>query len=252
MLFRHLINEALLRFYLWRRYWLESIAGFAIILALFVGLLFAVSTFGKLSIQSGTLDGVILGFAIWMFAGAAYSSSASEIAEEIRQRTLQQIAMSPKPLWVMLLVRATVNISSGLTILLLMLIGVDIVTGFRLGLSYLQLLALMALAAPALLGVGLAVAGVLLIARKVDMLQALIYPALVALVSLPAYPVNATILLPFAFGAAAARSAASGQALQATDYVLIVCNSAAWLCAGLVAFRAMDRKARLLGVMGHV
>lgn len=252
MLLRHLTNELLLRLSLWRRYWLESIAGFAIVLALFAGLLFAVSTFGKLSIQSGTLDGVVLGFAIWMFAGAAYSSSASEIAEEIRQRTLQQIAMSPRPLWALLLIRATVNICIGLVILAVMLIGVDIVTGFRLGLSYLQVLALMTLAAPALLGVGLAMAGVLLVVRKVDMLQALIYPALVALVSLPAYPVNATILLPFAFGAAAARGAASGQTLQASDYVLILLNSAAWLGVGLVAFRALDRRARLLGVMGHV
>lgn len=252
MLLKHLVNEVLLRVCLWRRYWLESIAAFAIVLVLFAGLLFAVTTFGKMSVQSGTLDGVILGFALWMFASAAYSSSASEIAEEIRQRTLQQVAMAPRPLWVILLIRAAVNVCSGLVILLLLLLGVDVVTGFRLSLSYPQLLMLMVLSAPALLGVGLAVAGILLVARKVEVLQALVYPALVGLVSIPAYPMNGTILLPFAFGAAAARSAASGQVLQTTDFVLILCNSAVWFYAGLAVFRAMDRRARQLGVMGHI
>ena len=113
------------------------------------------------------------------------------------------------------------------------------------------LLAATLLAAPSMVGVGYAMAGVLLLAKRAELTHGLMYFALISLVALPAFPANGFALLPYALGAAAAKAAAGGSVIDARTYALIAANSAAWLAAGLLLFRALERRARRLGVLGH-
>lgn len=248
-------NESRLCYYQARRYWPESLAAFAATLCVFSGFLYAVTALGDVSIDSGRLDGLIVGFTLWIFASTAYSSVSAETAEEIRQRTLEQICIAPTPLWAILGTRAILKIATGLCVLLSMLIVVNLITGERLNMNYARMMAAVLLAAPSLVGLGYMMSGLLLIVRKAEALQMLVYPALIGLIAYPAYPaypINPGAALPFAYGASVAKLAASGHTLPWTSYLLIGVISLLWLQAGLIIFRWLESQAKRLGVMGHL
>ena len=247
----HARNELGLRLYLARRYWLESVSGFVLILGSFVGLLHAVIAAGEMSIHSERLNGLILGFVLWMYAGTAYSSTSSEVAEEIRARSLEQLCMGPLPLWRILAIRAILHIAGGTLILLLSFTVIAWLGREELHLLDPAVLGIVLLAAPSLLGFGYMVAGVLLVIRKMETLQLLVYPGLIALIALPVYPLNGFAALPFAYGASAARFAVGGGALGTLDFIVVASNSLGWLMLGIVVFKRFEREARRLGVMGH-
>jgi len=245
-------NESRLCYYQARRYWPESLAAFAATLCVFCGFLYAVAALGDVSIDSGKLDGLIVGFTLWIFAGTAYSSVSSETSEEIRQRTLEQICIAPAPLWAILGTRAVLRIGAGLCVLLLMLVAVNLVTGERLNMDYAKMIGAVLLAAPSLVGLGYMMSGLLLVVRKAEALQMLVYPALIGLIAYPAYPANLGAALPFAYGASVAKLAASGHNLPWMSYMTIGAISLLWLPAGLIIFRLLESQAKRLGVLGHL
>lgn len=249
--FHHIGNEARLGYYRARRYWAESVAALAATMTVFLGLLYAVTTLGNASLESGKLDALIIGFVLWMFASAAYAGPSSELAEEIRQRSLEQICVAPIPLWMTLGIRTGIKIGSATALLLAMLIGINVVTAGRLQLSYAAMTAILLLASPSLIGLGYMTAGLLLLARKLEALQLLVYPALIGVVAYPAYPLTWGALLPFSLGASMAKLAGRGQVLPFHSYLLLGLTSLAWLLGGLLVFRVLERQARRLGVMGH-
>jgi len=91
----------------------------------------------------------------------------------------------------------------------------------------------------------------LLLAKKAEFAAALMSPALIGLIALPAYPVNVLALLPFALGSAATKVAATGVVLPGFVFMLIALNSANYLALGLLVHGWAERRARALGVTGH-
>lgn len=247
----HLLNETRLILHLKRRYWFETILGLCFLLILFGGLVYAVLTVGGLSFDSGAMDGMIVGFALWQFAAASYGSASSDVAEETRQRTIEQLYVGPMPFAWLLGIRVLLHLLGGLFVLLIALALIDGLTAGRLNLDLLPILPAVILGAPALVGVGFAMAGLLLLMKKAEIAHGLMYIALISVVALPAYPVNAFALLPYALGAAVAKAAASGAAIPWSVYGLIALSSAVYLALGLLFFQAMERRARKLGVLGH-
>ena len=247
----HLLNELRMLLYLKRRYWFETLLGLLFLAGACAALVFVILAVGGKSFDSGALDGLIVGFALWQFAAASYASASNDIAEETRQRTIEQLYIVPISLARLLATRAVLQLLFGLVTLLLAVAAIQWVTGGRLQADIGPLIAAALLAAPSLVGVGYAMAGLLLLVKRAELAQGLMYFALISLVALPAYPVNEFALLPYALGAAAAKAAAAGTALDAQTYALIATNSVAYLLAGWLLFRALERRARQLGVLGH-
>jgi ABC-2 type transport system permease protein len=247
----HFVNELRLHLYRARRYLFETLFGFALLGLLFGGLLWAVSSISGQRLGSGALDGLLLGFVLWYFATSAFGCAGMEIAEEMRQRTLEPLCVAPLPLGGLLLLRTLLRLVGGLVSLLLLITLLRWLTDGRLQLQTLQALGPVLLAAPALIGLGFASAGLLLVVKRAEALPALLGLALMALVALPAYPANAYALLPYALGAAGAKAAASGATLHPGTLVWIALNSAIYLGLGLLLFAWAKRNARRLGILGH-
>lgn len=247
----HLHNEARLMLYLQRRYWFESLLGFLFIIGLFCALLFSVVSVSGKSVASGSLDTMIVGFVLWLFATGSYNSAANDVAEESRHRTIEHIYVAPVGFARILAQRAVLHLAVAA---LLLAVGMWIagrLTAGRIHVDVLQVLGTALLAAPALAGVGYAVAGLLLLMKKVQVMHALMYFVLIGLVALPAYPVNGLALLPYALASAAVKASVAGAAIGPGVYLLIGLNSAVYLALGLLAFRLLERHARRLGVLGH-
>ena len=248
----YLRNELRLQGYLLQRYWQESLAAFAALLMVLLGLLYAVVTLGEVTMESGRLDGLILGSVLWLFAGAAFASTAGEVADEIRQRTLEQLCIAPLALSTILGLRAIVKLAAAAVTAICMLLIVEVSTQPRLVIEYGALVGVLLLAAPSLTGLGYAMAGIVLIARKIDGLLLLAYPSLLLLVACPATPSSATALLPYTLGASAARSITAGELVPWYVYALTGVISIGWLLLGTMIFRRCEHHARKLGIMGHV
>lgn len=247
----HLGNECLRKLYLMRRYWFEALLSLGLVLFLFGGLVFAVLSVSGATLESGDLDGMIVGFALWLFANMAIGGAMGDVSEETEQRTLEQICLSPLSLEALLGVRALLQLAGGLLLLVLTLMVIEVLTDGRLQMQYLPTLGAALLAAPALMGVGFALAGVALLAKKGEVIQVVTFPLLLGLLALPAFPINALAWLPFALGAAAARASAAGAMLGPDVFAVIALNAAGYLAAGLIIFRKLEQRARKLGVLGH-
>lgn len=250
-LLRHGLNETRRALWLARRYWLESLVGLGFLMSLFGGLVFAVLKASGQSLDSGRADGLIAGFALWLFASGAANSGCKEIIEETRQRTLEQINLAPLGLGSLLGVRLVLGLAGGLVLLVLCLMLIGLLTHGRVQLSP-EVLGLALLGCPALAGVGYGLAGVSLLVKRGELLMVAAYPVVIALVSLPAYPASALGALPYALAAAAARTAALGSALTPAVWGWVGLNSLVWLALGLGVWRRCLRRARQLGVLGHL
>lgn len=247
----HLRNELRRTWQLKRRYWFESLLAFGLLAAMFGGLLFAVLSVGGQSLASGGADGLIVGFAVWLFAAAASSSASQDVQMETEQRTLEQLCIAPLPLWALLGLRAVLTLLGALLTLLVALAATQALTGGRLQGDWSLTVAACLLAAPALLGLGYAMAGVMLLAKKAEMLPVAVFPLVIGLVALPAYPVNALAWLPYALGAATARATALGAEPQLGVWLLIAANGLFWGVVGVGVYALLERRARRLGVLGH-
>lgn len=248
----HFYNEMRLQLFMAVRYWFESLFGLALVTILFTGLLVAISVVGDSDISSGKLDGLIVGFALWIFATAAYSSSSHDIADETRARTIEQICVAPISLATVLGIRACIRLLRGAFALGLILLAIEMVTEGRLNLKYYPILLLSLLAAPGLAGLGYLMAGLILLVKRAETAQALMYPALIALVALPAYPLNMLSALPYALGAAAARASSAGQVIAISTYFSVLGISLIWLFGGILSFRGFVKIAKSKGLIGHL
>ena len=126
-LFKHLYNETCRNALLLRRYWFEAVLSLGFVLLLFGGLIFTVLSVGGGSLESGSVDGIIVGFAVWLFASTAMGGAMGDVAEETEQRTLEQICLAPLPLGTLLAVRAVLQLGGGLLMLVITL-GLDALT----------------------------------------------------------------------------------------------------------------------------
>lgn len=248
---KHAANELRLSLYRARRYLGETLLGFALLALLFGGLLWAVASISGKDLASGALDGLLIGFLLWNFATTAYGCASGEIAEEMRQRTLEPLCIAPLSLGGLLLLRTLLRLVSGLLMLGLLVALLAWLTEGRLQLQSPAALLPLLLAAPSLIGLGFASAGLLLLFKRAEAMPALFMLALMGLVALPAAPGNAWSLLPYALGAASAKAAAAGAALQAEALSWIAVNSAVYLGLGLLLFARAERQARRLGILGH-
>ena len=248
----HFRNELRRGLYMSRRYWVEAMVGTGMMLGLFGGLLYAVLSISGKNVASGEVDGLILGFALWMFANGAFAGAPTDVMEETEQRGLEQLCLAPLPLSVLLSLRIVRRMIGSAMMMLLTLWLIEFFTGQRLQPHYFATLGLALLAAPALTGVGVVLAGAVLMVKKGQMMVAAAYPLLIAIVALPAYPVNGFALLPYALGAASAKALTAGAVLPLSVWILIALNSIGYLFIGLWAFRLLLRRAKRRGVLGHI
>lgn len=247
----HLGNELRLFFYVKRRYWFETLLGFGLITVLFGGLIYAIAVVGDRRFDSGALDTMIVGFALWQLAAACYGSASSDVAEEMRQRTIEQLCLAPLSLGRLLGVRAVLHVVFATLTFILVWLAIDWLTDSRLQADMPLVLFIVLLSLPSLVGIGFAMGGLLLLFKRIETVHAMVYLGLITLVALPAYPINMLAVLPYALGAATAKAAATGAVIPALVYGCIAVNSFFYLAVGVLAFVLFERRSRSLGVLGH-
>lgn len=252
---KHVFNECYLDFILQRRYWFETVMGLGLILFAFLGLFygFAVDSVATEGSEIESLDRLIMGFAVWLFATGCYTSSTNDIATEVANKTLEQLATAPKSLAYLISVKTVVHMFSAAIIFIVVLSAMCLITGTRLDINYLVLVSTLLLAAPSLIGIGYITAGIALIHKKATVMQSIVFIGIVGLVTVQAYPIDFMAAAPFALGASIAKNAVSGIEFINTipALVVVVLNSITYFALGAGVFAWCDIYARKKGTLCH-
>lgn len=205
--------------------------------------------------------GRLLGLLTTYIAINGLGNAAELISEEVQTGTLEQAALSPPPLVLVVLLRDLASYVEMLLRFALVLGIACLVTGVRLHLdvpAYIVLLSLMYLGME---GIGLMLGGASLIAKRIATLSQfavmLVFGlAIVPLGDLPAWARPFVTAFPFTNALEQLRAVAVGGSGLAELWLAgrlpnLLVGALVWLVAGLLVFARAERRARELGTLNQ-
>lgn len=242
------------------RYPFNLIAGVISIMMIFLVIFYGAKFIGGNSPSFGnTLEGIVMGFMLWMFIIFAFSDLTWDFINEAQQGTLEQLYMSSLGFgWVSIsyvLTFLAINLTLTLGIFMLMMT----ITGKWLHLDFVSLVPLMLLTVWGVYGFGFAMGGLALVFKQVQAVFQIFQFVWIALVIAATPAVLETMpwvkFLPVTWGVhLIGRVLIGGESLLAMppmDVFFLVMNSAAYFTVGYICFKYLEGKARDRGLLGH-
>jgi len=253
MNFAHLLkNEARLHLITTRAYWFETVTTMVMVSLAFLALFYGIQSVYDKPGEMPSLDGLLFGYIIWFFSIAAFTSSSQSMIVANQTGVISQLFLCPLGLVKLILARVVVIIAWNLLMITALAYIAMAVTGnwldFDFGVFYLLLLA----AAPSLIGIGMMVTGLALLFKRVQTVSGIMLMGCMGLVVVDATPFNGFSLLPFAMGASLARDRIlEGAPLDLPTLAMVLLNSTVYLFLGIVVYKAFEKRAKRLNVIGH-
>ena len=246
------INEARLQLVEMRQYWFETVCGLVVICATFVGLFYGMKTFVLDGQQDSSLDGLLFGFLMWSFASQAYNSITRSIIEDTQKGYIEQLFLCPRGFISVMFARVVVELISSIIFVTILAYVTMLLTNNWLDINFLHFYAILLVAAPSLVGLGLLVSGLALVFKRVETIGALFMFAFMGLVALEALPFNMFALLPFTPGSSFARDIVlEGAAFNLFHLFIVMGNAAVYLFIGLTSFSVLEKIAKKRNLIGQ-
>lgn len=202
-----------------------------------------------------TLDGVIVGWFLYMMAQAAYFSLPSNVTSESDWGTLEQLYMSPYGFGTVMAAKVVVNVLHSVLLGVVMLALMLLTTGRTLSIDVLTVAPVALLGIASVVGIGFFFAGLALIYKRIESVSQLMQFVLVGLIAAPVTDVPWLRFLPLVQGSAllqrAMRDGTRIWEFSPLALAILVGTAFAYAIVGYVAFVLCCRLARRRGVMGH-
>lgn len=245
-------------FLLMRRYPTETLAQIILAVVSFYALIAGGQFMAGGPLLGTRITDLVVGYVLWMLVLNNVGDMGFGIAEEAENGTLEQLFLAPPGPFQLFLIRAVVDLLTSLVFVLLVLAGILWLTGLRLHLSA-ALLVPFFLALVVALALGLLVASLAIVFKRINQVLSIIQFGFVFLLMIPfdsGSMVLETIghfvpLIPM-FSLLKIQLHTTGQP-AATAQLLFWCvvNTAFWLILGMIAFRQATAVARRKGTIGH-
>ncbi|USZ68750.1 ABC transporter permease [Halorussus salilacus] len=238
---------------LMRRYLFNTLSQILTGYLFFVLLFFGGRQIAPTAIDS-SIEGIIVGYFLWMLIMSAYSSIAGDITREAQWGTLEQLYMSPLGITSVVGIKTVVNVFVSLLISGILLGLMLVTTGEYLALDLLTVVPITVLTLTPAVGLGYVFGGLALLYKRVENAFRILQFVFIGLIAAPVGQFPALKVAPFSLGSALLQDAMGGGArlweLPAGDLALLVGVAVAYLLAGYLAFRHIQREARRRGVLG--
>jgi len=198
-----------------------------------------------------SIEAIIVGFFLWLFAIMGYSTVAWGIADEAKRGTLEQLYMSPCGfLWT---ISASMAASFIINIIIsgVLLFFMMLTTGKWLHITY---CALGILIFPALFsyGVGLIAGGLVLIFKQIQAFLQIVQFLFVFLVSAPLSAFPFLRYCPLTLSTKLLNLVVIKDAsVTVDDWLILVITTLFWISVGVVFFRTCERIARDKALLAH-
>jgi len=236
----------------------------------FVGQLFATYLFFLLLLWGGKsvatrlnqtasfgsgIEGIIVGFFLVIMVQASYQSMSKHVMQESRRGTLEQLYITPYGFgWVMLgqvAIQIVLSIVMGSMLLGLMLFT----TGRTLAIDVFTVLPIIFLTLLSVVGLGLLLAGLTLVYKKISSIINVTQLIVLGLVGAPLFQSPVLRYLPVAQGSIMLQRAMTGSAsfreFPPSDIAILCVVGIVYFGVGYLLFLHFLRLAKSRGVMGH-
>ncbi len=235
-----------------RRYFLNTLMTMGGILILFL-LVFT----GLRSFEAGTdtLQGSIIGFAMWTFAVMAYSEMSWGLLQEARDGTLEQLYLTPSTFRRISAYRVLGSFLFQFLLFVIFLGIMMFITGQHLSLNP-GVIILIGLTLLSIYGLGYIMGGLSLVFKKVQAGNQILQFLFILLLVLPTITNHQIIyVVPLSWGNQMInRMMINGLSLldfTLIEYSILLVNSFAYLIIGLFIFSLMEKTAKKRGLLGH-
>lgn len=237
------------------RYPLDQISSIIMITILFYGMFLSVHHIAGPNIQVGSrLDTIIVSYVLWTLVTFIIQGIAFGIQTEAQTGTLEQLFLSPFGTLRVFLVRALVNLSTSLVMILGILLLTMVLTERYLYFPPILIFPLITVLLAAY-GLGLIMAALTLLYKRVQQFIGLVQFGLLFLLALPVETWSGQlhalkIMLPMVLGAGVLRDLmARNLSLDLRLICLAFINGIAYLIIGSLVFRWSERRAKHQGIL---
>lgn len=243
-------------FILLKRYLFNSLGGFITIYMIFL-LMFA----GYKGIAGGSpnfgqmLEGLVVGYALWILAIGLYQDIAFDIQTEAREGTLEQLYMSTYSFGSILAIRVVVKSVINLIMVSIILFLLMITTGKFLNLDIPSLSVLLFFTLLSILGIGFIFGGLTLLFKRINTYLQIVTFGLIGVVAAPVGKIPLLKLLPASLGSSLIRDVmVDGKTifdLPLYDHALLVAVGVFYAVFGYGVYKICEKKAMNRGMLGH-
>lgn len=242
-----------------KKYFIELKRYFLNTLMTMIGIfiLFMLVFFGLRNFEAGTdtLQGSIVGFAMWIFAVMAYSEMSWGLLQEARDGTLEQLYLTPSTFRRISAYRVFGSFIFQFLLFVVFLGIMMVTTGQYLSLNA-GVILLIGLTLLSIYGLGYIMGGLSLIFKKVQAGNQILQFLFILLLVLPTITDHQIIyFVPLSWGNLMInRMMVDGLSLldfTLIEYSILLINSFAYLIIGLFIFSVMERTAKKRGLLGH-
>lgn len=250
----HIIFWAVFKKYLihLRRYLFNTLASMIGVLILFVMVFFGLRNFNA-SVE--TLQGTIIGFALWLFSVSAYNNMSYMLLEEARNGTLEQLYLAPTSFRKITAYRVISSFFYNLILFFIFLTIMMTITGQFLTIN-LGVVLLLFLTVMSVYGLGYMIGGLSLIYKKVQATNQIFTFLFILLLVLPQFIDGALLyLVPVSWGNwLIGEMMIEGKTLlelPLESILLLFINALGYVAAGTAVFTLCEKVARDRGLLGH-
>lgn len=238
------------------RYPLDTISAMVTLFMLFVGLFYGARYITQSPVGGGRLDTVVLGYAVWMLMMAATSDMGWQIQNEAQNGTLEQVMLVPWSSRLVFLVRGVMAIAAFLVPCALIIVGLIALTHAHFVWTPVALVPTALVLATAW-GLGLLVASLGLLIKRVGQMMQIIQFLLLFLIIAPLATLAGTVwhmvamVVPLTAQVTLLRDLLNGAPVSHWVWVEALVNFGVTMALGLWLFGGADRLARRRGILGH-
>lgn len=241
---------------LFKRYFFNSIGAlitiYIIFLLLFLGykgLIGNSPSFGK------NVEGLVVGYSLWMFALISYQEISNNISKECREGTLEQLYMSAYPFRWILIMRTLSSVLFNFILIGIMTFLIMITSGRYLNIDLLSIIPIILLTLLCFYSIGLIAGGLTLVFKRIDSYLQIIQFAIIGFIAAPVGKVPWFKYLPGTLGANMLKKImVEGESIfkfsinQIFELTII---GIVYLLLGSIVYKICENKAMKKGILGH-
>lgn len=223
--------------------------------AIFLFMMLGVRVVGDPAMAGENIRYLIVANAFWLLLLAGVSSMGGELTAEAMRGTLEQLYMSTKPTWFLLLARMVGTALVSLMLIVVMVCASMLTAGQWLNIDLPPLLLVLPPTLAGVIGLGFAVAGLALVYKQINAMLQIAQFLLMGLAFAPPSAVPGLVFAPAAKGIDMVRRVmVHGQGLGdfvAGDWGVLLLGGAVYFAAGLALFLLCERHAMRRGLLGQ-
>lgn len=237
----------------WLRYPVDAVSAVFVLVVLF-GLMFYGGQLVAGQAIEDSIEGLVVGYFLWSLAITAYGGVANDVQDEASWGTLERHFTTPLGFGPVLLAKSLAVVFRTFIVSVVVLVVMLAMTGVTPTMPFLTVLVVALFSVAGAIGIGLAMAGLGVLYKRISNVTNLLQFAFIGLISAPAFDAVWLRLLPLAEGSAllqrAMRDGVHIWEFEPTALALLVGTAVLYLGLGYLVFHVLTRRSRRLGVLG--